>query len=126
MLKNKLSIFNFSYRVSFVMSFLLVSGAAFAQGKFVYDAKNSRNPFIPLVTQEGAITAIDREEGQAKFLIEGIVHDNNGGYYAVVNDTVVGVGDSVTGYKVVNIEENKITFEKDGQTFEVVLKREDK
>ena len=44
--------------------------------------------------------------------------------FAIVNGLVVKIGDFVGDYQVLDIEENKVTFIKDGQPLEVELKRE--
>jgi hypothetical protein len=98
---------------------------AFAEGEFVYDEKGKRNPFIPLVTSDGRLLKLDREEGVAGLAIEGIIYDKNGVSYAVVNGEVVKVGDKISDYQVLRIKQNKVIFIKEGEPLEVELKKEE-
>ena len=98
---------------------------SFAQDDFKYDSHGKRNPFIPLVTSDGRLLRLDKEEGPSALVLEGIIYDKQGRSYAVVNGTVAGIGDSVEGYQVLKIEPDKVTFIKEGQTLEVQLKKED-
>lgn len=115
MLKNKAVIAFF---------FWALSSVVFAQGEFVYDSKGKRNPFIPLVTAEGRLMKLDKEEPTGDLRIEGIIYDKHGRSFAVVNSSVVGIGDTVGDYQILKIEENKVIFIKEGQVVEVDLKKE--
>ena len=99
-----------------------------AQEDFVYDATGKRNPFIPLVSQEGRLLKLDKGEASltsGSLSLEGIIYDKNGRSFAIVNATVVGIGDSVGDYQVLKIYSNKVIFIKDGEPLEVeLIKRE--
>lgn len=101
--------------------------ALFGQGEFVYEDKGRRNPFIALVTPEGRLLKLDRQDIVAAggLTIEGIIYDKSGRSFAIVNTEVVGVGDSVGDYQVLKIFENKVVFIKDGEPLEVELTKED-
>jgi len=96
-----------------------------AQEQPTYDAKGKRNPFIPLVTPEGRLLKLDRDESKGDLAIDGIIYDKNGRSYAIVGGEVVGIGDLVNGYQVLKIEENRVILIKDGEATEVELKTED-
>jgi hypothetical protein len=99
---------------------------SYAQEQFVYDSKNKRDPFIPLVTPEGRLLKLDEEEAAMGSLsLEGIIYDKNGLSYAVVNGEVIKVGDSINNYQVLKIEKNRVIFIKEGQPTEVRLKEEE-
>jgi len=108
-----------------ILILFLFCHPAFSQDEFRYDSKGKRNPFIPLVTSDGRLLKLDKEETSGELSIEGIIYDKNGRSYAIVNATVVEIGDFVSGYQVLKIEENKIIFIKDGQATEVEFKKED-
>lgn len=114
--------------LSFIFYLLCFALACFAQEQFVYDAKGKRNPFIPLVTSEGRLLNLDKEEGRGKedLLIEGLIYDKNGRSFAIVNGSVVGVGDTIGNYQVLKIEENRIIFIKEGQTKEIKIEKGEK
>lgn len=119
MLQNKLKILSFTFLL------LAFNFCSFAQDEFVYDSKGKRNPFIPLVTSDGRLIKLDKEEARGELWIDGIIYDKNGRSYALINGMVVEIGGSVGDYKVLKIEENKVIFIKDGQITELELKRED-
>lgn len=116
-----------------VLSFVLVAcslwlaacGILFAQDQFIYDSKKKRDPFIPLVTSDGRLLKLEQEEGVTGLLLEGIIYDKNGLSYAIVNGSVVKIGDFVGDYRVLKILEKKVIFIKEGELLEVKLKEEE-
>ncbi len=131
MSKNKIQNHNLKLKIlSFILcfyfftfTFLLLS---FADEQFVYDAQGKRNPFIPLVTSDGKLLKLEREEQKGDLLLEGIIYDEQGMSYAIVNSKVVKIGDIVDDYQILKIEKNKVIFLKDGQPLEVDLKKEER
>ncbi len=101
------------------------SHLSLAQDEFIYDAKGKRNPFIPLVTSDGQILKLDKEETKGDLLIEGIIYDKQGRSYAIVNGAVSGIGDMVGDYQVLKIEERKVVFIKEGKAIEVEMHKEE-
>lgn len=97
----------------------------FAQEQFVYDAKERRDPFIPLVTPEGRLLKLEPEEAAKGLLLEGIIYDKNGLSYAIINGLAVKIGDEVGDYQVLKIEQNKVILIKEGEITEVELKKEE-
>ncbi|MFA5200036.1 MAG: hypothetical protein WC442_03900 [Candidatus Omnitrophota bacterium] len=92
-------------------------------GEESYDSKGKRNPFIPLVTSEGRLLKLDKQDASSTggLIIEGIIYDKLGRSFAIVNSDVVAIGDSVGDYQVLKIFDNKVVFIKDGEPFEVEL-----
>ena len=109
--------------VFLVLTFKLLS---FAESDFVYDAKGKRNPFIPLVTNEGRLIKLDKEEekGSTDLAIDGIIYDKSGLSYAIINAAVVGVGDYVGEYRVLKVESDRVVFLKQDQIREVFITQE--
>ena len=105
-------------------SFLTLFSLLFAQDEFKYDAKGKRDPFIPLVTPDGRLVKLEKEESVVGLLVEGVIYDEHGLSYAIVNGEVVGVSDKAGDYQVLKIEKNKVIFIKGGQTLEIELKEE--
>ncbi|MFA6358215.1 MAG: hypothetical protein WCY09_06085 [Candidatus Omnitrophota bacterium] len=107
--------------ILFLLLLLLPPG--FCQDEFVYNAKGKRNPFIPLVTPEGRLLKLDKQDDASKggLLIEGIIYDKLGRSFAIVNASVVGIGDFVGNYQILKIFEDKVIFIKDGEPLEVGL-----
>ena len=114
----------------FVIGILLFSslpGFSLAQNEYVYDAKGKRDPFIPLVSSDGVLVKLDKEEEKAasELKVEGIIYDKNGTSYAIAEGKIVRVGDFAgNGYQVLKIEENKVIFIKEGEPLEVRLKED--
>jgi hypothetical protein len=109
----------------FIFAFwLLPFSFSYAQDQFVYDANGKRDPFIPLVTPEGRLLNLDTEQAKGTLNLEGIIYDDKGISYAIVNGAVVKIGDTVDGSQVLKIENNKVIFIKDGNPFEQELKEE--
>jgi len=98
---------------------------SFAQEGLKYDAKGKRDPFIPLVTSDGRLLKLEKEETASGLLLEGIIYDEHGLSYAIVNGAIVRVSDKVGDSQVLKIEKNKVIFIKNGQTLEVGLKEEE-
>ena len=111
--------------LSFAFLFFIFCAASFAE-EFVYDSKGKRDPFIPLVTPEGRLLKLDKQEPSPGALtIEGIIYDKFGRSFAIVNTAVVGIGDLVGEYQVLKIQENKVIFIKNGEPFEVELTKKE-
>jgi len=90
--------------------------------QFTYDSKGKRNPFIPLLTADGRLLKLDKEEAKGDLQVEGIIFDKRGRSYAIVNGQVVGIGDSIAGYEVLKIENNKVIFIKESKITEIEIK----
>jgi len=98
---------------------------SFAQEEPIDDFKDRRNPFIPLVTPDGRLLVLDKEKKSSDLLVEGIIYDKFGRSFALVNGSVVAVGDFVGGYQVLKIEENKVIFIKGGEAREGKINKEE-
>ncbi len=126
MLKSKKLISLTFYLLVFTFFYLLPFTFCSAQEQFVYDSKGKRDPFIPLVTPDGRLLNLDTEQAKGALNLEGIIYDEKGVSYAIVNGAVVKIGDTVDGNQVLRIEDKKVIFIKDGNPFEMELKEEEK
>jgi len=126
MLKNKTQNRNLKLKI-FIFSLLLYLLPftfyllGFAQEDFVYDSEGRRDPFLVLVTPDGRLLKLD-QEAKKGLMLEGIIYDKNSLSYAIVNGTIVRVGEKVEDYQVLKIEKNKVLFIKKGQITEIQLK----
>ena len=112
---------------SFIIFILLISiDLVYAEvKKFKYDPKGRRDPFIPLVTDAGQLLELEpAEEGISGLHLEGIIFDKKELSYAIINSTVVRIGDWVGEYQVYKIEPKKVILLKEGEKFELELKEE--
>ncbi|MCX5700835.1 MAG: hypothetical protein NTZ63_04780 [Candidatus Omnitrophica bacterium] len=111
-----------------VILFLILGfkASSFADQDFIYNAQGRRNPFIPLVTSDGRLVKLDREEdkGSTDLLVDGIIYDKQGLSYAIVNAEVLGVGDFAGAYRILKIESDKVVFLKEDQIREVSITEE--
>lgn len=126
MLRNKIN----NPTAGIIFIFFLVIGIfssfSFAQDDFVYNSNGKRNPFIPLITSDGRFIKLESRDIKGGLELEGIIYDKISMSYAIVNGSVIKVGDFVGDYQVLKIEEKKVVFIKDGQPLEVELKEEGK
>jgi hypothetical protein len=110
--------------------FLLVFGLALTsvvladEGEFIYNDHGSRDPFWPLVTAGGALVSYESNFSVDEMTLEGTIEDGSGGL-AIINGTVVEVGKRIGEYTVQKISPNGVVLEKDGQTTEIRLKKEE-
>jgi hypothetical protein len=96
-----------------------------AQGEFTYDTAGRRNPFVALVTPDGRYIQLEKKEISGDIKLEGIIYDNYGVSYAIVNGLVVKIGDFIGDKQVLRIEKNRVFFVKEGQVSETRLKKEE-
>jgi len=95
---------------------------------YVYETGNKRDPFIPLITPDGRFVPLERtaeEEAASVLKVDGIIYDKYGLSYAIVDGSVVKVGDLISDYQVLTIEEKRVIFIREGQLKEVPLKKEE-
>lgn len=94
---------------------------AFAD-EFRYDSHGKRDPFI---SQATGLAPGGHQIGHSELRLEGVIIDQKGASYAIVNSEIVKEGDLFEGYRLKRIESNRVFFEKEGDTFEVVLHQDD-
>lgn len=93
---------------------------AFAE-EFRYDSHGKRDPFIA----PGEEVAAGGQVEHSRLSLEGVVVDEKGTSYAIVNSEIVRQGDTFQGFLLKKVEPNKATFEKEGERFEVLLRQDD-
>ncbi len=108
------------------MSLLLLAGTGFAQEYFIYDPQGKPDPFTPWVTSDGRLQILESQEkkNESELNLEGIIFDKYGLSYAVVDGEVVKIGDTISGYQVLKIEEKRVIFIKEGQLKEMEIKED--
>ncbi|MEW5758382.1 MAG: hypothetical protein AB1755_02800 [Candidatus Omnitrophota bacterium] len=93
------------------------------QNKFVYESKNKRDPFLPLVTETGQI--IDLEPKETSVLnLEGIVFDKSGESLAVINGIVLKKGQAFNDYLVFDIKKNEVILIRGSEKITLQLEKE--
>ena len=99
--------------------FLLDFSLAFAE-EFRYDNHGRRDPFVS-PAQAGFGTQL----GQSELRLEGVIVDQKGGSYAIVNGEIVREGEKFQGFLLRKIEPNRVMFQKEGENFETILNQDD-
>jgi len=109
-----------------VIFVFLATTISWAQENFVYDPQGKNDPFTPWVTPDGRLQILESREKKdvSELNLEGIIFDKYGLSYAIVNSEVVKLGDTIDGYQILNIEEKRVIFIKDGELKEVKIKED--
>jgi hypothetical protein len=117
-----------SYGLSFslIISLLIMTGSsALAQEKkYSYKNQNKRDPFVPLISPAGYLLNLEPEDNSVVKL-EGIMYDPHGDSIAIINGSLVRVGETIGDAVLSSIEANKITVIKDNQKVDIELRREE-
>ncbi|MFA4888650.1 MAG: hypothetical protein WC628_03620 [Candidatus Omnitrophota bacterium] len=113
--------------LSFALGFLVFGfyylDYCFAQQQNQYEAKGLRNPFIPLLTPDGRLIKVSSGETKGGLSLEGIIYDESGVSYCLIDGSVAKIGDVVAGgFQVLKIEKKKVIFIKNGEPTEIFLK----
>lgn len=103
--------------------FFLVSIGS-ANDEYFYDAKNKRDPLLPLVDSNGVILNYDKNFLISDLNLEGIIYQDSAGSLAIVNGKILRVGDKVGKYIVDQIYSDKVVLSIENQTYELWLKKE--
>lgn len=96
-----------------------------AAEQFKYDSKDRRDPFVPLVTKEGRITAsLITVYSLKDIVLEGIVWDSKGGSIAIINQDILRENDYVGDYQIDRIESDRVVLKKGDKEFVINLRKE--
>ena len=118
------NLFNFLKFTVLLYLCLLAGSAVFAQDGAGEPSGQTRDPFVPLISSDGRLLTVNKDT-QEELQVSGIIYDKQGASYAIVNSTVVRSGDTVGSFKVLKIEKDKVSFEKDGQPLEIEIYKEE-
>lgn len=106
---------------SFV-AIILVSEFLFGEEVFKYDAKAKRDPFVPLVSEDGIYASDVYGITSIKDIrLEGIVWDEAKGSIAIINGEIVREDQEIGIVKVLKIEKDAVVFDLGGQEVRVEL-----
>lgn len=103
----------------------LFSTITVAEETSSYDSGSRRDPFIPLVMPDGRLIQLQAQGTRPDLAIEGIMYDENGISYAIVNGEVVNVGDTIAGWQVLKVLKDRVVFIKDANRREIELTKEE-
>lgn len=111
-----------------IIASLLKFNFIFAQDEepFIYNDKGRRDPFFPLVDEHGKYRLDSGLPYSADQLnLSGILWDPQGKSSALINDEIVPVGESICGFKIVDIAKDSVTLSKDGREFTIRLSKKE-
>lgn len=103
---------------SLIISFAFAAAAATISGEeFRYDSHGRRNPFLPpskaeeaaRMTREESLVETKQLEAWVNSNLTGVIWDPQAPY-ALIGDSIVGVGDEIHGCTVVEIRPDSIIF----------------
>lgn len=105
------------YSICFAMTAALPAG--FPE-TFTYDSHGKRDPFV----KTGTVKDQTGDLGIDNLNLQGIIADPEGAY-VIMNDEIVKEGEVFSGFKLAKVFSDKIALEKGGQTFALLLRRDD-
>ena len=109
-------------KILFAVSIVFMAVSLFAEEAFKYDAKGNRDPFVPLVSKEGAyVSDAYGISGIKDVRLEGIVWDEAKVSVAIINGEIVEEGQEIGSVKVLKIERDGVIFDVDGEVVKVEL-----
>ena len=82
-----------------------------------YEKANRKNPFIPIVTNDGQLINIREGDEDSSLVLEGIIYDKDGQSMAMINGQILRKNDSVGDAKIVEIRKDSVVYIKDGEIF---------
>lgn len=101
---------------------LMVAGGSLAlgqsEGAFVYNDDGRRDPFVPLVDDDGRfIMEVGELYSFDDLTLVGILWDRDGKSTALINDEIVEEGQSFYGFTIKKISVNSVTVSRDGKEY---------
>ncbi len=123
--RNNIGILLLVLLISFAFSLFCVMLMAEEKESFEYDPHERRNPFWPLVDNNGSIVNYDNDFMITDMHLDGIMLESNGNNIAIINGQIAKVNDIVGKYKLISIEPNRVILVKDDKQYELKLKKEE-
>lgn len=113
-------------RYVWCLVFVLSAGTVVAQeAAFTYDDHGNRDPFWPLVSDNGSIISYETDFTITDLVLEGIMAGNNGGHVAIINGRIVTTGDQLGNFIILDVQPEAVIIKKDNLKFELKLEKED-
>ncbi|MFH0731901.1 MAG: hypothetical protein V2A72_03140 [Candidatus Omnitrophota bacterium] len=100
-------------------------GANLAPEVFVYNAEGKKDPFLPLVTEDGKISmGYDMIKTVEDIRLEGIAYDPEGESVAIINGMILKRNDMVGEMKLIRINSDSVVFFYDKNEYVIMLTEE--
>jgi len=110
--------------VFFLLLITMAPGVLAEEQKYSYKFQNKRDPFVPLVSSAGYLLNLEPEDNSA-LKLDGIMYDPHGDSIAIINGSLVRVGETIGDAVLSSIEQNKVIVIKDNQKVDIELRREE-
>src|SRR5262245_38306143 len=105
-------------RYVLVLMFVLFASAVVAEeGAFVYDDHGNRDPFWPLVGDNGSIISYETEFTITDLVLEGIMAGTGGQHVAIINGRIVNTGDQLGNFTILELHTEAVIIKKDNLKF---------
>ena len=116
------------YFIWLLIFVFFASSFAFGQEEsFTYDDKGKRDPFLALVDESGRyLLDIELADSSDVLKLSGILWDSQGKSSCLINDQIVKIGESISGFTIKNITKASVTISKNDQDFILRLSIEEK
>ena len=116
------------YLKELLISLTLICGTLFAQTEqpIRYDDKGRRDPFLPLIDENGRYLSHTESLSFDELKLSGILWDPQGASSCLINNQIVKLGESICGFMLEDISKDNITLSKDGKEYIIQLSIEEK
>ncbi len=109
--------------ITYVLASCTLMYAQEEPASFKYESRGRRDPFIPLVTEDGKLTiTYGTLESLDDVLLEGILYDPAGESVVIMNDLVLKEGSSIGKIQIKKIYADKVILSFNGEDHTFKLK----
>ena len=96
-----------------------------AEERIIYDSKNKRDPFIPLVGKGMRLLVPQEAKSIENIILEGIVFDPEQGSLVIINGEIFKEGDSIGGFILSKVTRKSVILTKDEKDYTIILIEEE-
>ncbi len=108
-----------------ILFVLILCIICYAEKEFVYNSNGKRDPFLPLVSKDGYLVNRESDMPVSDMNLEGIIYDQNGNSLAIINGSILKIGDKIGNYTVTKIEKRKVMLLGNTEESTLELKQEE-
>ncbi len=92
---------------------------------FIYNDHGKRDPLWPLVSSSGSTMTYDTDFLITELNLEGIMVGSGGHNLAIINGRVLSKNENIGQFVIKSISSDTVILQKDTETFELKLKKEE-
>jgi hypothetical protein len=94
-----------------------------AAGPLPYNDNGRRDPFWPLVGENGIIQTYDEDVIIGDLMLDGLMYADNNQGVAIINGRVLRAGERIGAFTVLRVENEAVVLIQDGQEYHLRLKK---